>query len=103
MVGRAEKLYVRDDLRTTKNANIDLSPILTPAHSIRPGVATKCEKKQDHRLHVRLDNKLIDESEVTLDRGLPVTIEANAINTDRAIGTTLSYMLEEIWAKLTAT
>ncbi|OUT21729.1 hypothetical protein CAS74_002698 [Pichia kudriavzevii] len=91
MVGRAEKLYVRDDLRTTKNANIDLSPILTPAHSIRPGVATKCEKKQDHRLHVRLDNKLIDESEVTLDRGLPVTIEANAINTDRAIGTTLSY------------
>ncbi|KAG7821844.1 hypothetical protein KL928_000319 [Ogataea angusta] len=91
MVGRTEKLYVRDDLRTTKNANIDLSPILTPAHTIRPGVATRCIKKQDHRLHVRLDNKLIDESEVTLDKGLPVTIEAEAINTDRSIGTTLSY------------
>lgn len=95
MVGRAEKLFVREDLRTTKNANLDLSPILTPAHSIRPGVATRCVKKQDHRLHVRLDNKLIDESEVTLDKGLPVTIEAEAINTDRAIGTTLSYRVSK--------
>lgn len=95
MVGRAEKLFVRDDLRTTKNANIDLSPILTPAHTIRPGVATRCVKKQDHRLHVRLDNKLIDEAEVTLDKGLPVTIEAEAINTDRAIGTTLSYRVSK--------
>lgn len=95
MVGRAEKLFVRDDLRTTKNANLDLSPILTPAHSIRPGVATRCVKKQDHRLHVRLDNKLIDEAEVTLDKGLPVTIEAEAINTDRAIGTTLSYRVSK--------
>lgn len=91
MVGRADKLRVRDDLRTTKNANIDLSPILTPAHTIRPGVATRCVKKQDHRLHVRLDNKLIDEAEITLDKGLPVTVEAQAQNTDRAIGTTLSY------------
>ncbi|QPG74841.1 glutamate synthase [NADH] [Brettanomyces nanus] len=91
MVGRADKLVVRDDLRTTKNANIDLSPILTPAHQIRPGVATRCVKKQDHRLHVRLDNKLIDEAEITLDKGLPVTVEAQAMNTDRAIGTTLSY------------
>ncbi|GME87243.1 unnamed protein product [Ambrosiozyma monospora] len=40
---------------------------------------------------MRLDNKLIDESEITLDKGLPVTIEAEAVNTDRAIGTTLSY------------
>ncbi|CDK29824.1 unnamed protein product [Kuraishia capsulata CBS 1993] len=95
MVGRAEKLRVREDLRTTKNANIDLSPILTPAHTIRPGVATRCVKKQDHRLHVRLDNKLIDEAEVTLDKGLPVTIDAEIINTDRACGTTLSYRISK--------
>ncbi|GMF65187.1 unnamed protein product [[Candida] boidinii] len=95
MVGRAEKLFVRDDLRTTKNANIDLSPILTPAHTIRPGVATRCVRKQDHRLHVRLDNKLIDEAEVTLEKGLPVTIDAEIINTDRAMGTTLSYRISK--------
>lgn len=95
MVGHAEKLYVRDDLRTTKTANIDLSPILTPAHSIRPGVATHCIRKQDHKLHTRVDNKLIDEAEITLERGLPVTIDATACNTDRAIGTTLSYRVSK--------
>lgn len=99
MVGHAEKLFVRDDLRTTKNANIDLSPILTPAHTIRPGVATYCVRKQDHRLHTRVDNKLIDEAEVTLDRGLPVNIDADVINTDRALGATLSYRVSKTYGE----
>lgn len=99
MVGRAEKLKVREDLRTTKNANIDLSPILTPAHSIRPGVATHCVRKQDHRLHVRIDNKLIDESELTLAKGLPVTIDCNVVNTDRSLGTTLSYRVSKTFGE----
>lgn len=94
MVGHSEKLKARED-RNTKNCNIDLSPILTPAHTIRPGVPTRFVKKQDHRLHVRLDNKLIDEAEITLDKGLPVTIDANIINTDRALGTTLSYRISK--------
>ncbi|QRG37974.1 hypothetical protein FDK38_002363 [Candidozyma auris] len=95
MVGHTEVLKVRDDLRNTKNANIDLSPILTPAHTIRPGVDTYCVRKQDHRLHVRIDNKLIDESEVTLEKGLPVTIDCNVVNTDRSLGTTLSYRVSK--------
>ncbi len=95
MVGRAEKLRVREELRNTKNANIDLTPILTPAHTIRPGVATRNVRKQDHKLHVRLDNKLIDESEITLEKGLPATIEAEIINTDRALGSTLSYRISK--------
>lgn len=99
MIGRTEKLKVREDLRNTKNANIDLSPILTPAHTIRPGVATHCVKKQDHRLHVRIDNKLIDESEITLARGLPVTIDCDVVNTDRSLGTTLSYRVSKIFGE----
>ncbi|ODV90873.1 hypothetical protein CANCADRAFT_31714 [Tortispora caseinolytica NRRL Y-17796] len=95
MVGHAEKLRVREDLRNTKTANIDLTPILTPAHTLRPGVATHRVRKQDHRLHVRLDNKLIDESEITLDKGLPVQIDADIVNTDRALGTTLSYRVSK--------
>lgn len=94
MVGHSEKLRKRDNVKT-KALNIDLSPILTPAHVIRPGVATKFTKKQDHRLHTRLDNKLIDEAEVTLDKGLPVTIDAKIINTDRALGSTLSYRVSK--------
>jgi len=95
MVGRAEVLRVRDDLRTNKTENIDLSLILTPAHKLRPGVATFNVRKQDHRLYVRLDNKLISEAELTLDKGLPSRIECDIVNTDRAMGTSLSYQISK--------
>jgi len=91
MVGHVEVLKVRDDLRNHKTQNIDLSLILTPAHKLRPGVATFNVRKQDHRLYVRLDNKLISEAELTLDKGLPSRIECDIVNTDRAMGTSLSY------------
>ena len=93
MVGRAELLRVRDDLRTPKTENLDLSLILTPAHSIRPGVATYNVRKQDHKLHTRLDNKLIAESETALEKGLPCRIESDMVNTDRTLGATLSYQI----------
>jgi glutamate synthase (NADH) len=95
MVGHAECLRVREDLRTNKTQNIDLSLILTPAHKLRPGVATFNVRKQDHRLYVRLDNKLISEAELTLDKGLPSRIECDIVNTDRAMGTSLSYQISK--------
>ena len=95
MVGRSEVLRVRDDLRTAKTENIDLSLILTPAHTLRPGVATYNVRKQDHRLHVRLDNKLISESELALEKGLPTRIESDIVNTDRTLGATLSYHISK--------
>ena len=93
MVGRSDVLRVRDDLRTTKTENIDLSLTLTPAHTLRPGVATYNVRKQDHKLHTRLDNKLIAESELALEKGLPTRIECDIVNTDRALGATLSYQI----------
>ncbi|GLI72445.1 glutamate synthase [NADH] [Penicillium ochrochloron] len=93
MVGRAELLKVRDDLRNAKQERIDLSLILTPAHSLRPGVATYNVRKQDHKLHTRLDNKLIFESELALEKGLPCRIECDVVNTDRGLGATLSYQI----------
>ncbi|KAL1955629.1 hypothetical protein VTO42DRAFT_8362 [Malbranchea cinnamomea] len=93
MVGRAELLKVRDDLANSRMQNIDLSLILTPAHSLRPGVATYNVRKQDHRLHVRLDNKLIAEAELALEKGLPCRVECDVVNTDRAMGATLSYQI----------
>ena len=93
MVGHSEVLRVREDLRSAKTENIDLSLILTPAHSLRPGVATYNVRKQDHKLHTRLDNKLIAESELALEKGLPVRIETDIVNTDRAMGATLSYQI----------
>ncbi|PTB71049.1 alpha subunit of glutamate synthase, partial [Trichoderma longibrachiatum ATCC 18648] len=95
MVGRVEVLKMREDLRTKKTANIDLSLLLTPAHRLRPGVATFNVRKQDHKLYVRLDNKLISEAELTLDKGLPSRIECDIVNTDRAMGTSLSYQISK--------
>ena len=57
MVGRSEFLKVDESLRTFKTKNLDLSPILKPAHEMRPGAATYKVRQQDHRLYVRLDNK----------------------------------------------
>ncbi|KAL8776574.1 MAG: hypothetical protein Q9213_008219 [Squamulea squamosa] len=93
MVGHSEVLLMREDLRTAKTENLDLGLILTPAHHLRPGVATYNVRKQDHRLHIRLDNKLIAESELALEKGLPCRIECDIVNTDRALGATLSYQI----------
>jgi len=93
MVGHSELLRMREDLRTPKTENLDLGLILTPAHQLRPGVATYNVRKQDHKLHVRLDNKLIAESELALEKGLPCRIECDIVNTDRAMGATLSYQI----------
>ena len=93
MVGHVEALKMREDLRTPKTQNLDLGLLLTPAHQLRPGVATYNVRKQDHKLHVRLDNKLIAESELALEKGLPCRIECDIVNTDRALGTTLSYQI----------
>lgn len=95
MVGRTDKLKVNEALRTPKTKNLDLSPILTPAFTLRPGAATYNVRKQDHRLYTRLDNKLIDEAEWTLERGLPSQIDCQIINTDRALGATLSNRISK--------
>ncbi|KAF8246691.1 glutamate synthase Glt1 [Wilcoxina mikolae CBS 423.85] len=95
MVGHSEKLFVRKDLLSEKTKNLDLSRILTPAHTLRPGVATFNVRKQDHRLHVRLDNKLIEEAEDTISKGIPSRIDADIVNTDRALGATLSYKISK--------
>ncbi|KAI8978387.1 hypothetical protein BDB01DRAFT_799651 [Pilobolus umbonatus] len=91
MVGHSEVLKVNDSLRTFKTANLDLSPVLTPASSLRPNVSNHCITKQKHKLHVRLDNYFIEEAEPALSRKEKVYMEADVVNTDRALGTTLSY------------
>ncbi|BGP36122.1 glutamate synthase [NADH] [Rhodotorula kratochvilovae] len=90
MVGRADLLKVDESLRNPKTASLDLSALLKPAWQMRPGVATYKAVAQEHKLHLRLDNKFIMESELALTKGLPVRIDCEVVNTDRALGATLS-------------
>ena len=99
MVGRSDMLKVNDSLRTRKTEHLDLSEVLRPAWKMRPGAATYSVRQQDHRLYIRLDNKFIDESEPALTKGLPVHIECNVSNIDRALGTTLSYRVSKLYGE----
>lgn len=99
MVGRSELLKVDESLRSVKTANLDLAPILKPAHEMRPGAATYKVRQQDHKLYVRLDNKFIEESEPALTQGVPVQIECDVVSTDRALGATLSYRVSKIYGE----
>lgn len=93
MVGRADMLEV--DREVTKNneklANINLSLLLRPASDIRPEAAQYCVQKQDHGLDMALDNKLISLSEAALEKALPVYIDTQICNVNRAVGTMLSH------------
>jgi glutamate synthase (NADH) len=99
MVGRADLLKLNEKLRTPKTAHLDLSAVLKPAWQMRPGAATYCVLQQDHKLWIRLDNKFIDEAEPALTKGLPVRIECDVVNTDRALGTSLSYRISKLYGE----
>ncbi|ORX97575.1 glutamate synthase [Basidiobolus meristosporus CBS 931.73] len=95
MVGHVECLHVNEEVRNFKTQNLDLSAILVPAHTLRQNVAMVNNRKQDHLLHTRLDNKLIFEAESALANGESVYIDGKVVNTDRAVGATLSYQISK--------
>ena len=64
-----------------------------------PSAPTYRVRQQDHKLYIRLDNKFIDQSEPALTKGLPVHIECDVTNTDRALGTTLSYRVSKLYGE----
>ena len=61
MVGRADMLEVDPTVvaANPKLANVDLTKLLTPAATLRPGAAQVCVQKQDHGLEEALDVELI--------------------------------------------
>ncbi|KAH8829512.1 hypothetical protein DL96DRAFT_1598411 [Flagelloscypha sp. PMI_526] len=99
MVGRADMLKVNEKMRTPKTQFLDLSAVLKPAWQMRPGAATYRVRQQDHKLYIRLDNKFIDEAEPALTKGLPVHIDCDVTNTDRALGTSLSHRVSKLYGE----
>ena len=99
MVGRSDMLKVDETLRTPKTAHLDLSPVLKPAWQMRPGAATHKVRPQNHKFYIRLDNKFIDEAEPALTKGLPIRVDCSVTNTDRALGTSLSYRVSKAYGE----
>ena len=95
MVGRVDLLKTDLAQRNPKTANIDLTPILTPAFTLRPGAPTYKVQEQEHRIKQRLDFKLIEGAENSLTKKEKTFIRANVKNTDRTVGTTLSFYVSK--------
>ncbi|KAJ1554396.1 glutamate synthase [NADH], partial [Cladochytrium tenue] len=99
MVGRTDFLTISQSVRNAKTRSIDLSPILTPAFTLRPGVATHNVMRQDHLIYKRLDNKMIEMCQASLKERLPTEINLDVVNTDRTLGATLAYQVSKTFGE----
>ena len=89
MVGRADRLEVRQDITHWKAKDLDFSSILyyPPA---APHIARRRVQAQDHGLEKALDYKLIELAKDALEGIGPVEIKLPIRNIHRTVGTMLS-------------
>lgn len=91
LVGRVDCLETDEAIKHWKADGLDLTEMLTIAAKPHDQVGVYCTQSQDHGLEAALDNQLIKEAAATLHDGSPVDIALPVINTNRAVGTTLSH------------
>jgi glutamate synthase domain-containing protein 2/glutamate synthase domain-containing protein 1/glutamate synthase domain-containing protein 3 len=90
MVGRMDMLDGREAVEHWKAQGLDFSYLLNKP-DVPEDVATYCRETQDHGLEKALDNKLIELAAPALEHGTPVELELPISNSNRTVGTTLSY------------
>jgi glutamate synthase (NADPH) large chain len=88
MVGRADKLTPRRDVRHHKAKQLDLSRLLKHTAATDRS-ASFCCVAQDHRLDRALDNELVRIAEPALERGERVEASFEIRNVHRTVGTIL--------------
>ncbi|MBT4224152.1 MAG: glutamate synthase large subunit [Opitutae bacterium] len=87
MVGRSDKLEMRQAVDHWKAQGLDYSKILYRP-KVEAEVGTYCQIKQDHLLERALDNKeILKLARPALESRQPVEINLPIINTDRVVGT----------------
>ncbi len=89
MVGRVDKLEMKDLSSHWKFKKLDLNPILAHA-STADGVAVYKSEEQDHGLGEQLDWELLKLAKPAIEKGEIVTGEMDIINVNRSVGTILS-------------
>ena len=89
MVGRVDKLKVRDNIDHWKAKTLDLSPILVKPETLPGDHPYQCAT-QDHGLDKALDNQLIDLSKDAIENGSKVSGTLPIVNLNRTVGATLS-------------
>jgi glutamate synthase (NADPH/NADH) len=93
MIGRIDKLAMRKNSLTEKQASLDYSLILKSMSELRPEVNIRGGSvKQIYNLEKRLDQKILPQClEVINGKRDGITLDLNITNEDRAFGSTISY------------
>jgi glutamate synthase domain-containing protein 3 len=86
MIGRADKLKMREAIEHWKARGVDLSALL---HRVE-GEAIRHSESQDHGLEKSLDNELIEKCMPALENGEEIRFEQPITNTNRTVGGMLS-------------
>jgi glutamate synthase (NADPH) large chain len=88
MIGRADRLEMRQAIAHWKAKGVDLSRILHQPE-VAGTAARRAVRPQDHGLHRALDNQLIAMADPALERREPVEIHLPIRNEHRTVGTML--------------
>jgi len=96
MVGRVDRLDIRQAIEHWKAKGLDFSAILYKPE-VPPHVGVYCQDAQDHGLEKSLDAQLIEMCRPALDRGEKVTWDVTIRNINRTVGTMLGSRLTRQW------
>jgi glutamate synthase (ferredoxin) len=88
MVGRADKLEMREAIEHWKAKGVDLSRMLQQPEAAE-GAARRCVRAQEHGLDQALDVQLIERAAPALESATPVEIHLPIRNVHRTVGTRL--------------
>jgi len=98
LIGRTDLLRTRAAIKHWKVDGLDLSPLLAPAVKPHKNTEVYCTRKQDHRLNLALDNKLIELAQKSIQqRNKKTHVELPIVNTNRTVGAMLSYEVVKKW------
>jgi glutamate synthase (NADPH/NADH) large chain len=88
IIGRSDLIEVRKDLKiNSKASKLDFSKLL---HFVDNGNDLRCTRTQDHKIEHILDKEIIRKTKPAIEKSLPVEMNVNIGNTDRAVGAMLS-------------
>jgi glutamate synthase (ferredoxin) len=96
MIGRVDRLQVREAVDHWKAKGLDYSAILQ-APKVAPGTARRHTRAQDHGIDRALDHELIAACADALADRQPVSIARPISNVHRAVGTMLGYEVTRRW------
>jgi len=96
MVGQADILRQRDDVKHWKVSKVDLSNLIARQYEGEE-VGLYKTIAQKHQIDTILDRKLIEAAKPAIENKQKVSAEFPIINTDRSCGTMLSYNISKIY------